>query len=407
MCFIQTYLLLLQVFTLQRELQLQRELSNLGCQRLAKSKSKQDIVKRFLCQVQSKADLNRPFEPSVSSTPSENACSETIKEDDSGLEIAPDLSQQLTGLQSKESRLLEKESKQDGKLEQQLAELQRELYALKLQQTADAVSHQSIVEALEAAAEEEQAAFAAQVGEFSKELERSNNKSTSSQLKTFLLLDELDKVRGYYQEAEQSRQDVELQFVEATTECEEVELQLVEAKKESKEVELQLVEAKKECEEIKKSKEECEETEKSTRLKNSQLEEDMLETEKVINTFKVGGKLLEAKLVKVKKQQSELYETFKTEKRERLKEAVSLAKGLVERVALLEGHLEAMFKRNTELTREKDQLANECEEHDNRSRSLNAYVGELERSNEEKYTVLREIQEKKARRKGWRKLKCW
>ena len=123
-------------------------------------------------------------------------------------------------------------------MELQLAELQRKLYALKVQQTADDVSHKSIVEALEAAAEEEQAVFVARVAELAEELERSWNESTSSQLKA-------EKSMGY-------------------------------------------------------------------------LKEELLQTESIKTMFKRGCRVLESKLSKMKKQQSELCRTLIKEKEQQV-----------------------------------------------------------------------------------------
>ena len=289
---------------MQRKLELQHELSDLGLQSLVKSKSKQEIISVIFCEMHTNSALSQPCKPAIKiiESLSEDACSQSIQEEDSGVEIASEPSRQIKDLQLKES-LLNQERKQDGKLELQFSELQREMCAFKLQQAANVVVHKSIVEALEAAAEEKQVIFVAQTGELAKELERSKNESTSSQLKVSILLEELDKVRGHYQEAE-----------------------------------------------------------------------------------------------------AELCQTLIVEKRQRVNEAV-LASSLSDKVSTLEGQIELMFQSNTKLKAQRDQQADASEEHHNQFKSFK--FGDLERCNDLKGTVLKEIQEKKTRKKARRKLKCW
>ena len=141
-----------------------------------------------------------------------------------------------------------------------------------------------------------------------------------------------------------------------------------------------------------------------TQAKN-RVKENLMEADNHNVMLKLDCLMLETDISEVRKQRSEFYQSVQTEKNRRVKEASTL-QGLVVRVEQLEKENGELVQSNNELITERDRLLCAREDQQDELNRLGKCLEDLAKCNHTKDMLLKDIQEKKARRKGWRKLTC-
>ena len=247
----------------------------------------------------------------------------------------------------------------DKKLQRTVTELQKELNHYKLQKISKDRSHNAIVDALEAVAEEEQATLSPEIKQLEEKLQKATNNYIAFENSSSSLFNSMDHILNACDEI----QDNETQITE----------ELDEARKEH-DVLLSPGEI---------------------------LVENSYQLESESNCAKLRNEI--SNLIQ---QNSELCQILVKEKR-RSVEQVVLHQDLVDAVNQLEGEKEDLVRCNAALETEKDQYVSECEDKENHLDRLREYLEALAVCRMTQDEPLNEFQDKKSRRNGWTKLKFW